>query len=94
MEQEFFISVINRAVYTALLISAPMLIAGLIIGLLISIFQAVTQINEMTLTFIPKILVTFIMLIIFLPWMATTMLDFTIYLFGLFPDIAAGTMAR
>jgi len=87
MEQEFIITIINRAVFLALMVAAPMLIAGLAIGLLISIFQAVTQINEMTLTFIPKILVTVIVLILFLPWMATTLIDFTVYLFGLIPEI-------
>jgi len=87
LDQGFAINIINRAVFVALMISTPMLMAGLVIGLIISIFQAVTQINEMTLTFIPKILVTVIMLIIFLPWMTTTLLDFTVYLFSLFPEI-------
>ena len=91
MEQEFAITIVNRAIFIALIVSTPMLLAGLLIGLLISIFQAVTQINEMTLTFIPKIIVTFIVLVIFLPWMATTLLDFTSYLFNLFPEIARQT---
>jgi flagellar biosynthetic protein FliQ len=91
MTQEFAINIINRAVFIALMISAPMLLAGLIVGLIISIFQAVTQINEMTLTFIPKILITVLVLIIFLPWMATMIIDFTVYLFNLFPDIALQT---
>lgn len=91
MEQEFAITIVNRAIFIALIVSTPMLIAGLLIGLMISIFQAVTQINEMTLTFIPKIVVTVVVLIIFLPWMATTLLDFTLYLFTLFPEIARQT---
>ena len=59
-----------------LMISAPMLIAGLIVGLAISIMQAVTQIHEVTLTFIPKILAVSITLMAALPWMLQKMLDF------------------
>ena len=88
MDQQFAITLVNRAVFMALLVAAPMLLTGLVVGLMISIFQAVTQINEMTLTFIPKILVTVLVLVIFIPWMATTLLDFTAYLFGLFPEIS------
>ena len=91
MDQGFAIAIINRAVFLALIVSAPMLLAGLVIGLMISIFQAVTQINEMTLTFIPKILITVMMLILFLPWMSTTLLDFTMYVFSLFPEIGRQT---
>ncbi|MBM0637230.1 flagellar biosynthesis protein FliQ [Campylobacter sp. VicNov18] len=60
-----------------LLLSLPMLLAGLIAGLLISIFQATTQINEMTLSFVPKIILVVIVLIFLMPWMSTTMIDFT-----------------
>jgi len=70
---------------TAVLISAPILLLSLIIGLIISIFQAVTQINEATLTFVPKILVTFIALLIFFPWMLRIMLGFTTTLFTNIP---------
>ncbi|ENP7036758.1 flagellar biosynthesis protein FliQ [Campylobacter coli] len=60
-----------------LLLSLPMLLAGLIAGLIISIFQATTQINEMTLSFVPKIILVVIVIIFLMPWMATTMIDFT-----------------
>ncbi|AXP09268.1 flagellar biosynthesis protein FliQ [Campylobacter hepaticus] len=60
-----------------LLLSLPMLIAGLVAGLIISIFQATTQINEMTLSFVPKIILIVIVLIFLMPWMTTTMIDFT-----------------
>ncbi|MFQ6342269.1 flagellar biosynthesis protein FliQ [Campylobacter sp. VTCC 70190] len=60
-----------------LLLSLPMLLAGLIAGLIISIFQATTQINEMTLSFVPKIILVVIVLIFLMPWMTTTMIDFT-----------------
>lgn len=60
-----------------LLLSLPMLLAGLIAGLVISIFQATTQINEMTLSFVPKIILVVVILIFLMPWMTTTMMDFT-----------------
>ncbi|EAB5322134.1 flagellar biosynthesis protein FliQ [Campylobacter jejuni] len=60
-----------------LLLSLPMLLAGLIAGLIISIFQATTQINEMTLSFVPKIILVVVILIFLMPWMTTTMIDFT-----------------
>ncbi|ALW07078.1 TPA: flagellar biosynthesis protein FliQ [Campylobacter jejuni] len=60
-----------------LLLSLPMLLSGLIAGLVISIFQATTQINEMTLSFVPKIILVVVILIFLMPWMTTTMIDFT-----------------
>ncbi|ECR2927524.1 flagellar biosynthesis protein FliQ [Campylobacter coli] len=60
-----------------LLLSLPMLLAGLIAGLIISILQATTQINEMTLSFVPKIILVVIVIIFLMPWMTTTMIDFT-----------------
>ena len=60
-----------------LLLSLPMLLAGLIAGLVISIFQVTTQINEMTLSFVPKIILVVVILIFLMPWMTTTMIDFT-----------------
>ncbi len=62
---------------TVLLAAGPVLISGLAIGLTVSIFQAVSQIHEMTLTFIPKIVVIFIALMIFSPWMIKVILNFT-----------------
>ncbi|MDR0747629.1 MAG: flagellar biosynthesis protein FliQ [Helicobacteraceae bacterium] len=67
---------------TALMIAAPMLLGGLLAGLLISIFQATTQINEMTLSFVPKILVVASVLILTMPWMMNIMIDFTVRVFG------------
>ncbi len=62
---------------TALMISLPMLLGGLIAGLLISIFQATTQINEMTLSFVPKIILVVVILIFLMPWMMNVMIGFT-----------------
>ncbi len=61
----------------ALLLSLPMLMGGLIAGLLISIFQATTQINEMTLSFVPKIIVVVGIIIFMMPWMMNSMMEFT-----------------
>lgn len=82
MEQGDFINIGQQAIYTALMIAAPMLVLGLVVGVLISIFQAATQINEQTLTFIPKILAIIIALILFGPWMLSTMVEFTTRLFA------------
>ncbi|HAA74800.1 TPA: flagellar biosynthetic protein FliQ [Candidatus Latescibacteria bacterium] len=76
MSPEFVVNLGKEAIFLMLLISAPMLIAGLAVGLGISILQAVTQIHEVTLTFIPKILAVSLALMIALPWMMQKMLDF------------------
>ncbi|MBC7197274.1 MAG: flagellar biosynthesis protein FliQ [Deferribacterales bacterium] len=81
MSPDFVVSITTKALEVALLIAAPMLLFGLVAGLIISIFQAVTQIQEMTLTFIPKILAVIVGLIIFFPWMMDTIISFTVNLF-------------
>lgn len=70
------------AMMTTLLASAPMLLSGMVIGLLISVLQSVTQIQEMTLTFVPKIVVVMVAFVIFLPWMTSVVLDFVQPLLG------------
>jgi len=77
MSPEFVIDLGRNAVKTVLLISSPMLLSGLIVGLMISIFQAATQINEQTMTFIPKIVAVLVALILFAPWIIRIMLAFT-----------------
>lgn len=69
MSEAFVIGVIKDAVTSVLTVSGPILLVSLAIGLLISIFQATTQIQEQTLTFVPKIIAVFVSLIIFGPWM-------------------------
>ena len=76
MTQEYVISVARSALLLTLLLASPMLCLGLVVGLVVSIFQAVTQINEMTLTFIPKILAVVGALIVCLPWMITKIVGF------------------
>jgi len=81
MTPEFITWFFFDAVKTAIVLAAPMLLAGLGVGLLVSIFQAATSINEMTLTFIPKMLAVAVALIFFFPWMMQTMIVFTQDLF-------------
>lgn len=75
------INVCRKAVQTILMVAAPMLIAGLLVGLLISTFQAATQINEQTMTFIPKIVAVFLTLLFFGPWIIRIVTTFTIGIF-------------
>ena len=82
MDQSQVITVIQDAVYTILLASAPMLGAGLLIGVIVSIFQATTQINEQTLAFVPKIIGIFLSLLIFGGFIMTTLSDFFTRLYG------------
>jgi flagellar biosynthetic protein FliQ len=77
MSPEAVVHIGRQAIETVLLTSAPMLIAALVIGLIISIFQAATQINEQTMTFIPKIVAVFVTLLIFGPWMMELLVTFT-----------------
>ncbi|WP_349410511.1 flagellar biosynthesis protein FliQ [Pseudalkalibacillus sp. SCS-8] len=77
MDSQFVISLAEKGVYTTLLISGPLLILALAVGLFVSIFQATTQIQEQTLAFIPKIAAVLISLIFFGPWMLTQMVTFT-----------------
>ncbi|MBM3329505.1 MAG: flagellar biosynthesis protein FliQ [Calditrichaeota bacterium] len=77
MTPEFAAHVCKEAIYTTLLVAAPMLIAGLIVGVAISLFQAVTQVHELTLTFIPKILAVVGVMLVVMPWMIRVLLGFT-----------------
>ena len=85
MTPDFAINVCQKAVETVLLVAAPSLLTGMIVGLLISIFQAATQINEQTLSFIPKIVAVFLTMLIFGPWIIRIMTSFTP---GIFDSIA------
>lgn len=75
----------QQAIELTLMLSAPLLLSALAIGLVVSIFQAATQINEQTLSFIPKLLGVFIVLVIAGPWMVTMMVDFIRRLYGNIP---------
>lgn len=86
MTPELVMEFTAEALKVAVLLAAPMLLFGLIAGLVISIFQAVTQINEITLTLIPKMLAVVLALVIFFPWMLNIFLNFTSNLFSNIPN--------
>ncbi|MCA0754048.1 flagellar biosynthesis protein FliQ [Paenibacillus sp. N4] len=77
MSTDFIIGLAGEAVFVVLKASAPMLALALIVGLIVSIFQATTQIQEQTLAFVPKIVAVFVSIIIFGPWILNTIIDFT-----------------
>ncbi len=77
MEMAQVLDVSREAVIVLLKLAAPLMIMALVVGLVISLFQALTQIQEMTLAFVPKILVIFVSLLFFLPFMVTTLVTFT-----------------
>ncbi len=77
MEMAEVLDVSREAVIVLLKLAAPLMIMALVVGLVISLFQALTQIQEMTLAFVPKILVIFVSLLFFLPFMVTTLVTFT-----------------
>ena len=87
MTPDMVIKLAEQSIFTIILISAPMLLIALAVGLLVSVFQAMTQIQEQTLAFIPKILAVFISLVVFGPWMLTMLLDYTRNLFQQLPRI-------
>ena len=72
----------QRAMLVVLMVSAPMLLSGMVVGLLISVFQSVTQIQEITLTFVPKIIVVLLAFVLFLPFIMSTVMEFVTGLFG------------
>jgi flagellar biosynthetic protein FliQ len=77
----------KRALEITLLLCAPMLMTALVVGLLISVVQALTQINEVTLSFVPKILAVFAALAVAGPWLISTMLTYTVTLFNSLPSM-------
>ncbi len=87
MSPQLVVEIGREALMLTLMVSGPLLLFGLVVGLAISVFQAVTQIQEMTLTFIPKILAVALALLIFLPWMINMLTDFTHHMFDLIPTL-------
>jgi len=88
MDQEFALYLLSRSVNTAIMLSGPILIVGLIVGFLVSIFQSATQIQEMTLTFIPKMLAVLGTLIFGLPWFINLILSYTQEIFSLIVEVS------
>jgi len=85
MTTDTVIGLMAEAIKITLMVSAPMLIVGLIVGVVISLFQAVTQIQEMTLVFVPKIVAVMVTLVAALPWMIGMMVTYTQNLFNNIP---------
>ena len=81
MNADYITGFFFEAIKVTILLASPMLLAGLLVGLLVSIFQSATSINEMTLTFIPKMLAVAAALIFFFPWMMQTLVGFTEQMF-------------
>lgn len=87
MSPEFVIKLGQETLTLILYVGGPILIVALVVGLAVSIFQAVTQVHEMTLTFIPKIIAVGLTLILILPWMMQRMIDFTTNLLLAIPTL-------
>ncbi len=88
MTEQFAIDVARNAFTIALEVAGPLLAASLAVGMLVSIFQAVTQINEQTLSFVPKILVVAGALVVLGPWMASTLISYIVGTFNALPQLA------
>ena len=83
----FAINLVRSGVLQALMMAAPLLLVGMLVGLIISVFQATTSIQEQTLTFVPKIAAILGALILFGPWIIASMVQFTLRLFGRIPEL-------
>lgn len=88
MDQNTVISLIQNTLWQISLVSAPVLIVTMVIGVAISILQAVTQVQESTLTFVPKILASFLLIAVLSPWLASTLVNYTAELFRSLTQIA------
>lgn len=87
MNENFVLGIIKDALTSIIMASGPVLIISLVIGLIISIFQATTQIQEQTLTFVPKIIAVFVSIIIFGSWMLHILVNFTQEIFNSIPNL-------
>jgi flagellar biosynthetic protein FliQ len=85
---EGVLAVGQEAIKTILLVAGPMLGLSLVVGLMVSAFQAMTQINEMTLTFLPKIITMFIVLLVMFPWMIQILVGFMTGVWGQIPEMS------
>ena len=89
MNEQVAIAIFAQALQTAMIVSAPVLLTGLVVGTVIAIVQSLTQIQEMTLTFVPKLIVTFIVMVMFAPWMLQLLCTYTTDLIQNIPQYAA-----
>jgi flagellar biosynthetic protein FliQ len=86
MSTDFIVGIMAETIRIALMISAPVLLVGLVVGVVISLLQAVTQVQEMTLVFVPKIVASLVVLVAALPWMINLLVSFTHNLFSNIPN--------
>lgn len=87
MTPEIVVTTMQRAMEVMVLLGGPLLLSTLVIGLVVSIFQAATQINEATLSFIPKLLMAFVVVVVAGPWMLQVITDYTIRLYQSIPQL-------
>lgn len=86
MTTDLIMGIAAETMRVTLLVSAPILLVGLVVGIVISVFQAVTQVHEMTLTFVPKIIAVMLALLVAAPWMLDMLVNFTHNLFSNIPN--------
>jgi flagellar biosynthesis protein FliQ len=86
MTADFIVGIMAETIRIALMISAPVLLVGLVVGVAISLLQAATQVQEMTLVFVPKIVASLVVLVAALPWMINLLVSFTHHLFSNIPN--------
>jgi len=87
MSEGYVLDIFRQAIYNILIMSMPMLLAALIVGLVISVFQATTQIQEQTLSFVPKVIAIFLVVLVAGPWLLSTIVTFTESLFKFIPEM-------
>ena len=88
MNQDFAVQVLYQGITTVIIVSLPAVGVGLLVGFLISLFQAVTQIQEQTLTFVPKVVAVLGIVAVTAPWIASLLIDFTVNLWSNIPAMA------
>ncbi|MGF6779443.1 flagellar biosynthesis protein FliQ [Paraburkholderia sp. GAS334] len=89
MTPETVTTLAHQAMYVSMVLATPLLLVALVVGLLVSLFQAATQINETTLSFIPKLVAILVTLVVAGPWMLTTMLDYMRHMLTSIPSLAS-----
>ncbi len=87
MTVEFLNQVARQTIETTLFVAGPILLISMVVGLFISLFQAITQVQEFTLTFVPKILAVFLSIFVLLPWMTRIMVEFTTSIIMYIPEV-------
>lgn len=87
MTTEFIVGFGREAIEVALLLAGPMLAVGLVVGVVVSLLQALTQVQEMTLTFVPKLLSISLVIVVLMPWMTQLMIDYTANLYASLPEL-------